>query len=1353
MRGAQMGKSFKQILNLVLILAALVACLTPTAAFGLDKSRVKINKRTSLIKAPAPSTMAENFSAEKAGVLSQKRRALIEDIKRFIRDARDNEQVAELNLRLGGLYMEDYYAETARAQQEFDAATSTWENTKKGLQPKLNTGDAKASLSKARTVYKELLKRAPNHPRRDEVLFFLAVSAMDDGDAAAGLKYLERIVQELPQSKYYPDALVQLADSAFEKNQFARAEQFYDKLIARKHLALLPYATYKKGWCAYNREAYAEAVKHFRWVVTFADSESDGSALRIRSEALRDIALAFAELKATQEAVEFYKTQSAAEMRQGIENLAAIYYEKGVSGEAIRLYEFLLALDPNHSKNPDYDLRIVESYKVLNREEQAVARLFDRMPAYLPGSTWYELNAASPAVVQGAAKAWEELSRNYALRYHSMAQKMRNESLYNRAKAIYTKYVELFPRTEHTPSIRFFLAEILYKQAQYLAAAEHYYRVYQDPGAGKLKLESIRAALSSLDQVLNSERKKAGLAEISSKNTSKLANKEDEALTQTAYSAVETRFLEIGDEYLKVYGGEKDAPDVLYEQSYLRYSHFDFGDAIKGFWSLTQKHPKHATAPSAAYLLLDILNRRKEYGKLVSACVKFLEMKELHRGTFRSDISDILRKAELKRIALVEQDGQYKQAAEAYVEYTKTYGPQDESLFEKALYNAAVNFTKAGLLLPAVETQERFLRRFPKSAFRENMILQVAKTFESLAKFDKAGQYFEEFAKQYPQNAQAKNALRLAGLYLGGSGYLDRSEAIFNRFMALYPSESKTIERDLLSLYESHNALDKQIQYHLKARALKGTGASDYLAHTLSAVELASQKNGQIPSSLLEESRRIAEKYGADLRRSPAGVQSLAKLRFWSVSSRDVLFQRYKLALPQAQLEANLKRKLMLLQELEQEYGKIASLGSAEWGLGALYRTAAAYRHMALAVMTAPVPAELDAEQIENYRTELKRAMIDPFNEKARAFSASCLDKSQEYNVLSEWTSRCYQLASELDGDRYPAVRTFYLPPMLLALSLPAKQSKTEVGNLKRFAYPFFSSMLFAPNRQLASMTPFALPQVYDMAGGREESPIAPSPMSYDGLADERKNILKRQYESEKPEDVRKSVSFSFLNVMRVVSGTKAIPMIEAAILKDPENMALVNLLGLAYMEAGKLQAANTCWLSLIARGHGSAAVWNNLGVSANRAGNEIQALSYFQEAAKLPAPKEALVNLGFLALRYRNGFEAKGYFKKALKLDDDDVPAQVGLAVAQVQNREMDDAKDLLLELSRRHSQDPYARLSLGYYLIDVERESQLAQKVVAEYMQAQSMENDLTFRQLLMEARRKPDAGDEQNDLPGVE
>ena len=133
----------------------------------------------------------------------------------------------------------------------------------------------------------------------------------------------------------------------------------------------------------------------------------------------------------------------------------------------------------------------------------------------------------------------------------------------------------------------------------------------------------------------------------------------------------------------------------------------------------------------------------------------------------------------------------------------------------------------------------------------------------------------------------------------------------------------------------------------------------------------------------------------------------------------------------------NLSRKIAILKDLEQEYSDIAKLGSGEWGLAAIYKTAAIYRHMAQNVQAAPVPSELSGEQLEIYRTELNKQMVIPFNEKALSMAEQCLDKSQELNLLSVWTSKCYSLAGQLKNVRYPLVRTFYLPPLQVALMVP----------------------------------------------------------------------------------------------------------------------------------------------------------------------------------------------------------------------------------------------------------------------------------------------------------------------------
>ena len=435
----------------------------------------------------------------------------------------------------------------------------------------------------------------------------------------------------------------------------------------------------------------------------------------------------------------------------------------------------------------------------------------------------------------------------------------------------------------------------------------------------------------------------------------------------------------------------------------------------------------------------------------------------------------------------------------------------------------------------------------------------------------------------------------------------------------------------------------------------------------------------------------------------------------------------------------NLQRKLTLLKQLESDYGRIAALGSGDWGLAAMYKTAAAYRQMSQEVQQAPVPAELSAEQIDMYRQELKRQMVQPFNEKALSMAAQCMDKAQEYNVNSDWTARCYALAGELDVSRYPTVRTFYLHPVHVAIMVPEK-GKIEVGNIKNYSYPYYSTNLFGgqdKSRALASASTMDLPALYDATRSISERKVAlPIAINYRPLADERRTILARAFNSEKPGE-RGRANFSALSLMRTVSPQKALPYIMEAIQVDPTNEALHNLLGLTYFELGNKPAARVAWLSMIARGIKNSAIWNNLGVLEYSEGNERAALDYFNEAITQENAKEAYINLGFVALKYRNGFEGKKYFEKALALESDDVTSQIGMAVARLQNRELDGAKESLGEATKRYRHDPFARLSFSYFLMDVEKENHLAGQLLDDYVATQAVDNDAIFRQAVQESK----------------
>lgn len=1335
----------------VLILALVLPVESWSTPDNSIRSRIKIRKKISLQQMRPDESAA--YDQQKAAVLKRMRHSQIADIKKFVQSAKAGKQKAELFLRLGNLYMEDYHASLAEAQANHDRQMDLYEQGgKRGTPPKLDLSQSTASSNKARTIYKDLIKKYPKHPRRDEMFYFLALTSLDKGRITEGMRYFERLAQQYPKSKYISDAWTQLGDYYFDKNQFTKAESYFNRILAARHAPLIPYSLYKKAWCAYNTERTTDALKLFKTIVGMDSDDAPSGFVRVKKEAINDIALPFTDLRLVDQSIAFYQELGDPYYRKGIQMMAGLYYESGKYKEGITLYQRLLKMDASHIDNPSFEINTIQSLMLSGQRSQAVNYLFSRLSNYSKNSSWYELNSANTKAISDANEQFEAIARKYAFQMHAEGQKTRNKGLYELAQNLYSKYLEYFPTSAEAPKVRFYLAEILFKQKQYLPAAKNYYLVYRTPTAGSLRLDAIRYSLTALDRQLNIERKKNGLAAITSKSTSKLNSKMEAKLAVIPYSEVEDNFIKISTEYLKDFPKQKDAPDVSYSRSYLQYVHHELRPAFESFLELINQYPKHATAMSAAYLVLDILNRTQDYPKLITACKKFLEHRYFKKPSFTKEVSDILRHAELKRIQLTEEEGKHKLAADQYIEYTKAYGRQDAALYEKALYNASVNYGRAKLPLLTVETQERFLRRFPNSKLNRDMYLQVAKTYESLADFDKSAYYFDKFARGYSSDPQASSAMRLAGLYYWGAGKNQQAEQLMLNGAQTWPKERDMFEKDLLDLYVSNQDINKQVKYYQSARARKGVSFADYLIDTVKIAELYGKANGKMPSGYMQEAMNTIQKYSKYIQENPAGIEAMAKVVFWFTRQKENQFQNIRLTLPQARLEANLQRKLGLLGQLEKDYSRITKLGSAEWGLAAIYRTAAIYRHTALNILTAPVPAELAGEQLEIYRRELKKQMIDPFNEKAQELAEQCLDKSQELNLMSQWTSHCYTLAGTLKPERYPLARTFYIPPLRTEIMIPADKAVIKLGSFKQYSFPLHASLLFFHKEDSRPNAKAAIPTLYSGRFALDEAvSVLPETINYRLINKQRRSMLTSSLKDQKP-DNGELPSFGFLASLSLLAPDKAVEMIKATLQKDLQNNALHHLLGIAYFEQGNIPAAKVTWLSLMARGENNPAIWNNLGVVAYQEGNETQAIDYFERATKDNSVRAAFSNLGFLSVKYRNGFQAKRYFKKALDIEDDDAMSQVGLAVAQLQNREWENAEEELYRSAKRNPKDPYARLSLGYYLLDIAKKSEIANKVIEDFMEKHMATADVHFRKVYSESKqaKRSLAGD---DIPDIE
>ncbi len=1252
---------------------------------------------------------------EKEGAISEKRHALIEEIVSAIKTSRSKNNKINLTLRLALLFMEEYYFNLKEDYEKFQRSISS---EKKMFNP--NTKSVRA-LNRARNILKRLLGYS-NHPDADKIFYFYAILSADNNFEDEYLKYLELIIQKFPNSRLFSDACMQLGDYYFDKNKFERALFYYNKVIERKDSLLKSYSEFKKAWVFYNLGKIELAFDLFKKVtLTYKDSSNEMDR-GIAKEASLDIVFTLAEIGDIKKAMAFFGLIDELYQNELINKLALLFKEKGLYDKAIFLWSNLLEKDDTYFKNPFYEIGILDSLVLSNKPKEVILRLEENLPYYFnPAFRWHIENKSKKENIKEISDEFENLIRKYSSHMHFLGQKTKRNYYYEFAKSLYKIYLNYFGSYKESDKIRFALAEIEYKDKEFDNAKNNYYLIYKNND--EYKKFSLLGLLSCLENILNKERKEKGLINISASTSNKVLALND----KDTYTETENEFIDFAEEYVNVFPKDKKSADILYEKAYLHYLRSDIKKSIETFWKLIQSFPEKTIVYSAAHLLMDIYNKKRDFEGLIEVCNKLLKIENLKNKKLRNEISDILRHSELKVVEGFEKRKEYLKAADAYMAYTTKYGYADNSLFEKALYNASINYEMASSLNNAIKTQEKHLVLFPKTKFKKNLFKNLAKNYALIANYEKAAEYYEKFARFFKNDAFSEKALKLSALYYGGIGQINKAEKIIKELMTGHPKIFEEMENELVNLYTLSGNKNSLIKYY--KNALNEKNPIEFLSYTFALHEL---KSGSINQKTFEKVYEISQKNKRILIKSNKGRQLLAKTLFLAAEKKEPPFFSVTLRHEDKEIEKKLHLKLSLLKNLEKEYLDIVSLGESSWSIAAIYKIAFLYEEMLNFVNNSSPPSNLNPTELSHYKKEIQDIFINPIHEKLESILDRCIKFAGESLSISPWPNLCYSMAMKVSPQKYSPVRIVLLPPVETTIIFTPKNEDIKMSSVQSFYYPLFQSFLFdIPEKLLELSQKESYLSKYELVP--ELYNIGTSMFFYSGLKKKRSQdilAMLKKFESDE-------IDFSYLNALRLVEPLKAIKLIQKSIQRFPKSEALHNLLGLAYLEAGNLTAANMVWGSMLAHGLENGGIYNNLGVIHSLIQNDKIAISYFSEAVKSEII-EAHNNLGFMYLKYNYSPYADEQFNLALKQEKNNNIAQMGLFASLLQNRDFDTAREKVSELSQ-FKQDPYARLSVSYFLIDVEKDFETAKNVIASYIKEQPYDtNNIPLKKAYKESAK---------------
>ncbi len=538
--------------------------------------------------------------------------------------------------------------------------------------------------------------------------------------------------------------------------------------------------------------------------------------------------------------------------------------------------------------------------------------------------------------------------------YHAEAQEDGERSDYQEAARWYRKFLAYFPDEPDSARTNFLLAEILYESEDYAAAMVEYERTAYEYPRHEQSAEAGYAALLSY-------------------------RRHEERLTGDTATAWHQDYLDSGLRFADAYPEHPESGAVLTTVAEDLFGQNQFDLAIAVAQNAVGREPP-IDAPLARTAWTVIAHSFFDLGRYSDAESAYYQLRPLtpvDEPDAQREIND--------RIA----SSIYKQG-----EASRSAGD---------LEGAVAHFLRVGSAVPS-------------SGIRETAEYDAAAALISLGAFERATGVLEAFRREFPDSGYAGDVTQKLAVTYQESGRSAAAAGEFERIAAA-PDASDDVRRDALwkaaELYETSgdSGLEEQVLLRIVSRFPSPLSESIEARHRLLLLaEARGDDNAR--------RQRLEELVRAD---ATAGTERSDRTRYLaaraSLELAEPLRERFEAARFTQPLDASLKRKKTLMEELVEAYGEAADYGIAEVTTAATFRLGQVYQTFGRDLMDSERPADLDELALEQYDLLLEEQAF-PFEEQAiELFQANTVRAAD--GVYDEWVKRSFDALSTLLPARY----------------------------------------------------------------------------------------------------------------------------------------------------------------------------------------------------------------------------------------------------------------------------------------------------------------------------------------------
>lgn len=346
-----------------------------------------------------------------------------------------------------------------------------------------------ANSREAIAIYRKLLKKYPDYDKNDQVLYQLARAYGIRGQQDQAMKTLDRVIKKYPYTSLIDEVQFRRGEVLFVHKKYRMSERAYRVVLnTGRRSRFYDQSLYKHGWSLFKQSRYEEGLDSF---IKLIDSKAAGGRAAVENfntierqrfdDTLRVISFSFSYLGGSKAIDHYFQKRGRRPYEEMLfADLGEHYLLKRRYTDSAKTYAAFVERNPLHEQAPVFQIRVIDVYKkggfpkLVIEAKREYARIYA-----LDNNFWknHDINR-SPKALAFVKQNLVELASHY----HALSQKRRGKSHQKEAIVWYRKYLESFPDDSHAPKMNFLMAELLFDNQTFAAAAVEYEKTaYQYP--------------------------------------------------------------------------------------------------------------------------------------------------------------------------------------------------------------------------------------------------------------------------------------------------------------------------------------------------------------------------------------------------------------------------------------------------------------------------------------------------------------------------------------------------------------------------------------------------------------------------------------------------------------------------------------------------------------------------------------------------------------------------------------------------------------------------------------------------------------------------------------------------------